>query len=258
MTALLLGILLLPGAPVPPADDIVAQFEDRSFTVPDAQPPRSVRYRLLKPSVVDKDKTYPVVLFLHGAGERGDDNRIQLLYLPEWMTQKEWRERYPCYLIAPQCPAGKWWTGATRASDTSGTSDPAASESELALKILRTLSAELPIDQRRVYLTGLSMGGYGSWSLAARHPELFAAVVPICGGGDPAWAGQLKDVPLWAVHGDADPVVPPRRSQEMIDALKTAGGSPRYSQLKDVKHDSWTPAYKDPHGVLEWMFEQHK
>jgi predicted peptidase len=100
------------------------------------------------------------------------------------------------------------------------------------------------------------MGGYGSWDLAARRPELFAAVVPICGGGDEHAAERLLKTPIWAVHGDADTAVPVERSRRMIEAIKAAGGQPKYSELPGVGHNSWTPAYSDPEGVLPWMFEQ--
>ncbi len=259
MQTLMLAAVLLNAVAAAPSDDVVAQFEERTFDVPGSDPPRQVRYRLLKPAHVEPGKKYPVVLFLHGAGERGDDNRKQLMYFPEWMTRSEWREKYPCYLIVPQCPSEKWWAGARRPSEKpadSAATPPA--ESEIALDILHSLSKEFPIDAKRIYLTGLSMGGYGSWMLAAKHPELFAAVVPICGGGDPSTAAALKDVPIWAVHGDADKVVPPAKSREMIDAVKAAGGSPQYTELPGVGHDSWTAAYNDPNGVLPWMFKQHR
>jgi predicted CopG family antitoxin len=102
-----------------------------------------------------------------------------------------------------------------------------------------------PVDPRRVILTGLSMGGYGAWDLAARRPDLWAAVVPICGGGDPGTAAHMKDLPIWAFQGAKDPVVPPERSREMVEAVRRAGGKPRYTEYPDVAHDSWTPAYRD-------------
>jgi predicted peptidase len=257
MTALMIGILMLHTGAVP-EDEVVARFEERTYMVSDSTPPLAVHYRLLKPEAIEPGKTYPVVLFLHGAGERGDDNRRQLIYLPEWMTRKEWRKRYACYLIAPQCPATEWWMRSKRADDEPTKSQSQAAHAEAVLGILRAVTAAEPIDQRRIYLTGLSMGGYGSWSLAAQHPELFAAVVPICGGGDSAWATKLKDVPIWAVHGSADNTVPVQNSRKMIDAIKAVGGSPRYTELEGVGHDSWTAAYNDPQGVLPWMFQQRQ
>jgi predicted peptidase len=112
-------------------------------------------------------------------------------------------------------------------------------------------------DPQRVYLTGLSMGGYGAWDLAARMPKRFAALLPICGGGDEATAARLASLPIWCFHGADDTVVLPGRSRSMIAAVKAAGGSPRYAELKGVGHDSWTPAYRDP-VVLDWLFAQRK
>jgi len=113
-----------------------------------------------------------------------------------------------------------------------------------------------PVDLDRIYVTGLSMGGYGSWDLAIRTPEKFAAVVPICGGGDESQAARLLGVPIWAWHGDADPAVPVERSRRMIAAIRQAGGNPKYTELAGVGHDSWNPAYRDPHGPIPWLFEQ--
>ncbi len=127
---------------------------------------------------------------------------------------------------------------------------------QVAEGILREVEQKYPVDPARVYLTGLSMGGFGSWNLASRHPDWFAALVPICGGGDPSHAAELAKIPTWAFHGADDKVVPPSLSQQMIEAIRAAGGKPQYTELPGVGHDSWTPAYKDPNGVLPWMFEQ--
>ena len=115
---------------------------------------------------------------------------------------------------------------------------------------------EFPIDKNRMYLTGISMGGYGSWDLAVRQPDRWAAVVPICGGGNPEKASKVVRVPVWAVHGDADPAVPVEESRKMIAAIKAAGGDPKYTEYPGVAHDSWTQTYADPTGVVAWMFEQ--
>jgi predicted peptidase len=143
-------------------------------------------------------------------------------------------------VLAPQCSETTSWSAWT---------------GELE-RLINHLCAELPVDHRRIYLTGLSMGGFGSWELAAHRPDLFAAVVPICGGGDAAWGARLKEVPIWAVHGDADTVIPAEESRIMIEAIRKAGGQPRYTELSGVGHDSWTETYRDRKGVLRWMFEQ--
>jgi predicted peptidase len=209
------------------------------------------KYRLLTPAKVEAGKKYPVILFLHGAGERGDDNVAQLKYFPEYILSDENRRKHPCYVIAPQCREGKSW--AQRSNQSS--SEP-TEQMQVALQALRDTVKNYPVDTKRIYLTGLSMGGYGSWDLAVRHPDWFAAVAPICGGGDESQAAMIKDIPIWAWHGDADDAVPVERSRQMIEAIKAAGGSPKYTELKGVGHNSWTPAYTDPQGLVPWMFEQ--
>lgn len=213
------------------------------------------KYRLLKPPL-EEGKKYPVILFLHGAGERGDDNRAQLKYLPTWMAEPKNREQYPCWLIAPQCRQGKLWVQVPFNSATATMPDEMGDQMRVALGILEKVLEHPAADSRRVYLTGLSMGGYGCWDLAIRYPEKFAAVAPICGGGDPSKAARLVGVPVWAWHGTADRAVPVDRSRVMIEAIRRAGGNPKYTELEGVGHDSWTPAYRDPEGVIPWMFAQ--
>ena len=213
------------------------------------------KYRFMRPERSASDVAQPLVVFLHGAGERRSDNRKQLTYLPRWMSARKMRQKHPCFLLAMQCPAGDWWAPRSKESDLI----PIEGESTLPMQALekaidRIIASE-HIDEDRVYLTGLSMGGFGSWHLGAKRPGQFAAVVPICGGGLPDTASRLKDVPVWVVHGEEDRVVPERYSREMVDALHAAGGSVKYTVLEGVPHDSWTPAYRRL-GVIDWMFEQ--
>jgi predicted peptidase len=121
--------------------------------------------------------------------------------------------------------------------------------------LVETIIEEYAVDHNRVYLTGLSMGGYGTWSLAMMYPDLFAAIAPICGGGNPDWIGLLKDVPVWAFHGDADPVVPLEQSQRMVSALQKHGGNAKLTVYPDVGHDSWTQTYENQE-LYDW-FLQH-
>ncbi|MBS0201420.1 MAG: dienelactone hydrolase family protein [Planctomycetes bacterium] len=200
----------------------------------------TLQYRLMAPVKNAGQGRYPLVCFLHGAGERGDDNRTQLIGLPEQLAEAEWRRKWPCFVLAPQCPESTDWT----------------SLDEELLELIGDVSNRYPIDLDRVYLTGLSMGGFGSWSLASQVPDRFAAVVPICGGGDPQFAKELVDVPIWAIHGDADRAVDVKYSRQMIAAIRAAGGQPHYTELRGVGHDSWTQSYRAPNGVLKWMFEQ--
>ena len=127
----------------------------------------------------------------------------------------------------------------------------------MTLLLIETLLKEQPIDPKRIYITGLSMGGYGTWDLMVRRPELFAAAAPVCGGADEATAEKIKHIPVWAFHGAKDTAVKPQRSRNMIEALKKAGASPKYTEYADVGHDSWNPAYKDPE-FYKWLFAQSK
>lgn len=254
MSTVAFAVLMLGVSAVP--EETVEQFDDCTYVYSGGEyENEAFHYRLLKPDKIEPDKKYPVILFLHGAGERGDDNVNQLMYFPEQMASSPWREKYPCFLIAPQCRTEKWWAGRRRSSDDG---DAAAISEQMAVVegILADVLEEQPIDRDRVYLTGLSMGGYGSWDLASRHPDWFAAVAPICGGGNAESAKNLVGVPLWAFHGGADAVVPVARSQEMIEAIRAAGGKPKYTEFEGVGHNSWTPAYSDAEGLVPWMFEQ--
>lgn len=231
-------------------------FERATFTEGDA----SLPYRLLKPEGYEKEgsQSYPLVVFLHGAGERGDNNESQLKHgVAEFVTDAA-RKDYPCFLVAPQCPVKRAW------SDLSGgvKEDPKFSETPikeetLLLDLIDSLSKEYRVDKDRIYVTGLSMGGFGTWNLVSRRPDLFAAAVPICGGGDPSQAPKLTKLPIWAFHGDADRAVPVERTRGMIAAIKEAGGSPKYTEYEGVGHDSWTQTYKDG-AVIQWMFAQKK
>lgn len=185
---------------------------------------------------------YPIILFLHGAGERGSDG-LRQTQVGIGSAIRSYPERFPCIVVMPQCPADKWWNGEVL---------------EAAYRCLQQTMKEFSCDHRRVYLTGLSMGGFGSWELAARYPHTFAAVVPICGRGNPADAEKLKNVPIWVFHGDADNVVPPSFSREMVEALKKAGSTMvKYTELPGIGHNSWDPAYSSAQ-VIQWLLEQKK
>jgi predicted peptidase len=218
---------------------------------------KELPYRLLKPLHAVEGKKYPLVIFLHGAGERGSDNEKQLIHgVPQFAT-KEAREKYPCFLIAPQCPAGQRWVEVDWSADSHTQPKEPGEAGRLTLELIDHAMKEMPIDPKRVYLTGLSMGGYGTWDLLARRPDLFAAAAPVCGGADEATAGKIKDVPVWAFHGAKDTAVKPARSRNMIAALEKAGGKPKYTEYPDVGHNSWDNAYKDPK-FYEWLFGQKK
>ncbi|MCI0461731.1 MAG: prolyl oligopeptidase family serine peptidase [Gemmataceae bacterium] len=218
---------------------------------------KTLPYRLLAPEQIEPGQTYPLVLFLHGGGERGDDNERQLAHgVPEFASAAN-RQKYPCFLAAPQCPAGSRWVEVDWTADSHKQPERPSEPLRLALELIEALCEELPIDRGRIYITGLSMGGYGVWDALSRRPELFAAGVPVCGGGDEALAERIAEVPVWAFHGARDGVVKPARSRNMIEALKQAGGSPTYTEYPDVGHNSWVRAYRDPE-LFRWLFSQKR
>ncbi|QGN33830.1 alpha/beta fold hydrolase [Microlunatus sp. Gsoil 973] len=181
----------------------------------------------------------PLVLFLHGAGERGDDlDRVAVHGPPKQIAAGQ---QLPFILAAPQCPTDSWWTWQEEALDA----------------LLDELLTTHPVDPERVYLTGLSMGGIGAWQLAARYPERFAAVVPICGNAGPWMARRLVGLPIWAFHNEDDPVVPVTGTTRMVAALEQLGGDVRATIKPTGGHDSWTAAYDDP-ALYDWMLGQRR
>ena len=184
-----------------------------------------------------RDRRWPLVLFLHGIGERGSDiQRIKNHGLPKLIGQGK---RYPFIVVSPQCPDDEWWN-------------------VLALEaLIAHVAKKYRVDPDRVYLTGLSMGGYGTWALAQRHAERYAAVVPICGGGEIRHAPELRNLPLWAFHGAKDFTVPVKRSQEMIDAIKAAGGSPKLTIYPEGGHNVWDETYDNPE-LWTWLLAQKR
>ena len=188
-----------------------------------------------------KKIAWPLILFLHGMGERGNDLELVKIHgIPKIVkTQKD----FPFIAVSPQCPTEYVWRDKKMLQ---------AVES-LVLKIINSYR----IDKTRVYVTGLSMGGYGTWALAARRPDLFAAAVPICGGGDPATVNVLKNLPIWVFHGGLDKVVLPEESEKMVRALEKAGGKVRYTLYPEAYHDSWTETYDNP-ALYDWMLSKRK
>lgn len=214
-----------------------------------------IPYRLAVPEKLEEGKLYPLILFLHGAGERGDDNLKQLKHgiLPILAASDKLNE--PCFLIAPQCPAELWWSDLdAKKSRLVGAKEPNP-RLEAVLALVEEFSKTHPVDPRRFYVTGISMGGFGTWDLMGRVPEKIAAALPICGGGDRSIVSRYKDVPVWTFHGDADGTVPVTATTDLIDALEKAGGKPKLTIYPGVHHDSWTMTYNNPE-VIRWLFSQ--
>lgn len=235
--------------------DLVGQFESLTYQIstPVYKTPFPFHARLLKPDVVEEQRQYPLIVFLHGAGERGHDNLSQLKSLPQQMAQPDWREQFPCYLLAPQCPPKMRWSSSLR-SERQSKGLKKRNMLDQVHQMILDVSEMYPVDKQRIYITGYSMGGYGTWSMIACYPNLFAAASPICGGGDPNTVSKFVDLPLWVVHGDADQTIPVLESRKMIEGLRKAGGTPEYHELEGVRHDSWGQAYSNDRGLISWMF----
>ena len=218
----------------------------------------AIPYRLFVPDTCDAQHPCGVLLVLHGAGERGKDNTAQLRNHVLTFVRTEAQREFPTIVVFPQCPEGlQWvnadWTKGTYALERTPMSEPLSA----VLRLLDTLLADYPIDPRRQLVTGLSMGGYGTWDLLARFPDRFAGAVALCGGGDPAHAAAMRSIPLWVFHGGSDPVVPPRGSRSMVKAIRAAGGDPRYVEPAAIGHDIWDTAYTNP-DVARWLLSQRR
>ena len=255
MTSVMLGALAMTASAN--SRDETPIFSERTITDGTA----SYRYRVFIPAKWTAKKKWPVILFLHGAGERGDDNTAQtrIGIGPALERQKETLQ---AVVVLPQCPSGRWW------------SEPEMQA--LALKSLDQTMTEFNGDGSRTYLTGLSMGGYGSWAVAVNNPARFAAISVICGGvraptragrlpnpldvGDDSYrlaAEKIGKLPIWLFHGSADPVVPVSESRKMVEAFKSLGVTVRYSEYEGVSHNSWDRAYAEPE-IFRWMLAQKR
>lgn len=217
------------------------------------------QYRLFVPEGADAGRPLPLVVFLHGRGRIGTDN-VGPMELAWPFVKDDAQAKHPCFVVAPQVPPGGSW-GALRDErpKVMHSSEPYPMRDEMAamLKLVDELVATRPIDANRVYLVGQSMGGYGAWDALMRRPGLWAAAVPVCGGGMPKLAAAFKDVPVWAWHGDADKVVPVDESRKMISAMKAAGGEPRYTEIPSGGHNAGATAFSDPE-LFDWLFSQTK
>lgn len=243
--------MTLPGVVVAGGQDL---YEKATFQA-DGQ---KLQYRVLKPAKIEANKKYPLVLFLHGAGERGDDNTAQLIHGSTLFTKKENREMYPCFAIFPQCPKNKRWVEVNWGDKKPHTAPKTPSESlRTAKAMLDQFMKDNPVDPDRVYLMGLSMGGFGVWDFAQRYPDVVAAAVPICGGADNATAAKIKHIPIWTFHGALDTAVWPERTRTMVDELKSVKGNVKYTEYDKVGHDSWNRAFAEKE-LLPWMFAQKR
>jgi predicted peptidase len=198
-------------------------------------------YLLYLPQDYGRDKSvrWPLVLFLHGSGQRGDDlEKVKVHGPPQLVAEGK---QFPFILVSPQCPENGWWDN----------------ETDRLTALLDEIEKKYRVDKDRIYLTGMSMGGYGTWALAAKQPKRFAAIAPLCGAGNPFHAPMIKDIPMWVFHGDQDGVIPLARSQEMVDAVRAEGGHPKFTIYPGVGHDCWDATYSNPE-FWKWLLEQRR
>ena len=228
---------------------LLERFEARVHKEPSGH---ALNYRLFKPQPLAPGTNYPLVLFLHGAAGLGDDNARQFNggneVPPLALTTEAAQARFPHYVLVPQCPRGQSWS-----SYSDGVSVPL----RLTMDVVKSLPREFPIDPRRLYVVGVSMGGRGVWETLLRYPNVFAAAVPICAAGDAVGINKLKDLPIWCFHGAADTTVPVDYARKAMEALRKAGGHPKYTEYPGVGHDSYRNAFQEPE-LLPWLFAQHK
>ena len=212
-------------------------------------------YRIYTPRPIEDETVYPLIVFMHGAGERGSDNTTQLKHGVGSIIRFIERFNKPAFVIAPQVADGHQWVDTPWSDDAHVLPKSPSASMSLLLGLIDSVNQTLPIDRRRIYITGISMGGFGTWDLLMRRPDEFAAAIPICGGGDETSAHLIRDIPVWVFHGGGDQVVKTHRSRNMIEALEGVAGRPRYTEYPGVGHDSWTVTYDNPE-VLQWLFEQ--
>ena len=221
-----------------------------------------LNYRILYPKNFDESKKYPLTLFLHGIGERGDDNELQLKYIDKVFLNTKNYNYFPSLVIFPQAPLNDNWSSRILIDNEIRQVFPKDAKPtnslQLVIKLMDSMVREDFIDNKRVYLSGLSNGAMGSFELLKNRPNMFASAVLICGGGDPKWAKDFaKTTPVWVAHGAKDIDVHPLFSIEMVESIIIEGGSPKFTLYEDVYHDSWNNVFEDPE-YLEWLFSHTK
>ena len=224
-------------------------YDDGEYALP---------YRIYVPEDYDPAKSYPLILFFHGSGERGNDNAAQLKNAVGQMFKDHDSPVYQCIVVAPQCPTGANWVNIPDWVDAQYSTDEIAESRPLAtaLKLLESLKGEYNVDSDRIYSTGLSMGGFATWDLLVRHTDLFAAAIPVCGGADYRYAERLIDVPIYTFHGLQDPTVPYIGTERMVTEILDAGGEKiHYVTYPDQQHLIWEQAFATE-GLFEWLLSQ--
>ncbi len=254
--AALLAILTLTAAALP-VFAAVPNFKNDSLKLTytnEEEGGYTMPYRLYIPKDYDEGKSYPVLFFLHGAGERGNDNENQLTNALPILAKVSPDLISEMIVVAPQCPANEQWVDADWSKGNYSIEKyPETKALKTAMKILDKTLSEYNCDTDRLYVMGLSMGGYGTWDVLARHGERFAAGIPLCGGGDPSQAEILKEIPIWTYHGDADTTVKFSGTKEMVEAIEAAGGEKIiFTPVAGAGHNIWNTAAGNKE-LLPWL-----
>lgn len=218
-------------------NSVPSRQEEHEFVWLDSQgQKRTFPFLLYWPSTPQPESKLPLLIFLHGAGERGTDFQLAKKHGPPKLIDQG--EEFPFVVVSPQCPLDQWWAMRENVDGLA--------------QLTQFIQSEYNIDTNRTYLTGMSMGGYGTWATAAAYPDLFAAIIPICGGADLAIAADLKATPAWAFHGRDDDIVPLIRSEEIVGKVSKIGGDARLTIYDNVQHDSWSVTYANRE-IYDWL-----
>jgi predicted peptidase len=257
---------LAPGAPMSPERiSLIEAFRKQSDGLDKKFEPRTQKgewtmpYRLFRPETTNKA---PLVLYLHGSGGLGDDNQKQLglgnIFGTRVWLLPENQKRFPCYVVAPQTDRGWARYDLSQQADGRAKVIPGLGEgSRMALEVIDALRHEFAIDDRRIYVTGQSMGGAGAWNVIAHRPQFFSAAVICCGSISAEDGAESIGTPLWNFHGDSDKTVPVSTSRDRIAARRKAGGRPLYTEYSGVDHNVWEWAYTEP-ALVEWVFSESR
>ncbi len=213
-------------------------------------------YRLYLPDSIGEQDSLPIVLFLHGAGERGSDNELQLLHGVKYFMNDDFLRQNRFIFIAPQCPTDARWVEVDW-SLAYHKMPRISMPLQAAFSLIDSLISVWPVDTNRIYVTGLSMGGFGTWDAISRRPEFFAAAMPVCGGGDESQACLLTGIPIKAFHGKLDHLVIPARTINMVNAVNLCGGKAESILFSNLGHLCWEKVYSDRENLL-WLFQQRK
>ena len=263
---LVMALTLSIGAPAVASaasfPDVQTIFDKKVFEASDGY---KLNYRIYLPEDYSADKEYPLLLFFHGAGEKGNDNESQLKTGVQNMFSYSIGKVADSIVIAPQCPlldpdTAKWVNVPNWVDGCNYSTDEIAESQQMkaVVELLDHIRENYSTDESRWYVTGLSMGGFATWDMIVRHPELWAAAVPVCGGGDYRKAEVIKDMPIWTFHGDQDPTVPYTGTEKIVESLKAAGSTTiKYNKLEGQRHDIWSGVYANTI-MWNWMYSQQK